>query len=470
MLLVKKFSNHKISAALLLLLINSTVIYSASPKNDTDQKQVTAPLFPKPLRPRKALRTAQEREENSILQTLDELIQIAEGLSKFTQSKESQEATDAKKKLAERKEKDAEQRLKRQQQNRPRLGSSGGGSSYSPRNPYGGGYGSPYGGGYGGYGGSSPWSGAGRAHSPWPSSSSSGYAPSRSNQYRNSFGFDDFDDDEQSSKIKNKTVNKMYGGAHEPLQREHEMHYTQLVRNTDEAARLLEEALVLTKKSGSANEKTAVLLANKQFESLQGSLPMLLESAKKAHINLTQSELEHFESIRQGSYKKAQDRFNNAARTLLPYALLAGTIVQGEEAFTESLTDDQQHARSLLKLTHMAPVLREKKDLIEQRARQLLKHWKKEWDKGDRKKDLLQKISTYKTLLDKQKTAPPTISAAEEVQLSNLKESLIRQRDDIKQEVETLIKTLPRAPEKPDDMRSLIQDAQAPIDKILQGT
>ncbi len=327
------------------------------------KKAATKPAGPASIfkkRPRRTAKTPQERREQSILQTFDELIGIAEGLAKFTGSKEAQEAITTKKQTRERLEKDAAQRLKRAQEQRGRSGSSSRSSDGGYR---GSGGQAPGKGGYGGYGGGwGPSSWGGRT----PSSSSSSVSPSK----KHDFGFDDddfgFEDDK---KLKTDDKKKDKGGGGTTLgetRKEQETAYTRAVSNAQKAAETVQKAM--SGLTGSPEEIAKDLLERNQFSEISKALEQITDPRTEFKGN----EFANFDKANKGQFQQAESRLNSALAQLWPLALHAATLTEREgfDAADTDHTGAQTASLNLLKTEVMKKFSNDAK--IDQRAAKML--------------------------------------------------------------------------------------------------
>lgn len=362
---------------IILTLPLSLCSFGISSFNDLPKKPSLEPSLKKPTaRQRKAPKTAQEREEHAMLQTLDELAAIAEGLSKFTQSKETDEAAKTKVKIQENKQKEAEQRLK-QQQSRGNAWKPSSGSYTPSRSGYGGGgYGGGYSGGrsYGGGGGSSPWSSS-RSSSPW-GSSSSGLSSSKSGRGGGSSSGFDYDEADETGKKKKdkKKKNKGASGAvvNEPRGNAEES-YTKLVHSFKQGADLLEKALTVVVNKTDTTAAARALLESNQFTQLN-KLVAILADIEKTDSKLQPDEMKKLESKKGNLLKQQQDRLNAGLKKIAHVTLIAATLHE-DEKMMNTLLNQQNKAKAFLDLPEVQSLLTNKE--INDRAAHLLSFWDK---------------------------------------------------------------------------------------------
>lgn len=322
----------------------------------SDEKTAPPPVVKQPKRtPRKAPETAQEREEHAMYQTLDELFAIAEGLCKFTGSKETVDLVQTKIKEREKREKDAEATRKRaEEKSRSHRGSYSGGGGGSRGGYGGGGYGGGYGGGFGGgySGGASPYRGGGgsyyspsggaasfggRGGSPW--SGGGGQAASDAG-----LDLDDLDKDgKKAAKSEPKKDDKKKDdGKQEKKDDKADGAYNKAVHYLEDANKQLTEVLNEAEKKHTEIDIARYLLDKQTFSNMQEKV----KESDKALKELSDEQIKKLEGTNKGKYKAEKDKLNAFYKRLAPHALIAATLIPSDGKFDDT---EQRVVRTLLK-------------------------------------------------------------------------------------------------------------------------
>lgn len=392
------------------------------PKKQIQKKRILPKEAPMP-------QTLQEQKEQSIIQTMDELSLIAEGLAKFAQSKEAQEIIKAKAQERERKEKEAEQRRR----------SGGGGksswrpssSSYTPprQRP----------------GSSNYWSPSSQSSSSWNSGRSSPWTTTPSGSTPGSFGRNqltpidiDTEDEEEDKKTlepskresskTSKNDKPRSGVIKEEPRKESETSYTRAINYTKKAADELKASLESAEKKPSSEEIAKEFLTRNSFSELQ----KLLDKADDAKNELRDDELKSLESKRNNALKKEQNRLDVLYKKLFPHALVAATFT--EASFNE---DEQKAAQKILFSTAMQKHLNE--SIINTHGDKLLTTWLQKIDADVYKKN--------KENFDHIKAGRPAPHPAAG-NIKNTKDDLVTYFTARKGELEKIQTKLPTSPAK----------------------